>query len=52
MKRIKNVCGKAILMCLIPILAGDIYDGIIYSKIPFKGLPSINEVKEVLVHLR
>ena len=34
---IQNVCGKAILMFLIPILAGDIYNGIIYSKTHFKG---------------
>ena len=34
---IQNVRGKAIL-CLIPILVGVIYDGIIYSKTPFKDL--------------
>ena len=31
---IQNVCKKAILMCLIPILVGVIYDGIICSKTP------------------
>ena len=30
----KSVCGKAILMYLIPILVGIIYDGIICSKTP------------------
>ena len=34
---IHSVCGKAILMCLIPILVGIMYDGIICSKTPFKG---------------
>ena len=28
-----------------------IYDGIIFSKTPFKGLAPINEVKEVLIHI-
>ena len=37
MIRIQNVSGKAILMCLIPILVGVIFDGIICSKTPFKG---------------
>ena len=36
------MCGKAILMCLIPILEGVSYDGIICSKTPFKGLTPIN----------
>ena len=35
---IQNVCGKAILICLILILVGVIYDGIICSKTPFEGL--------------
>ena len=48
MIRIKNVCGKAILMCLIPILEGVIYDSIT----PIKGLAPIDKVKEVLIHLR
>ena len=39
-------------MCLIPILEGVIYDGIISSKTPFKGLAPINKVKEVLIHIR
>ena len=43
---IQNVYCKAIIMCLIPILVGDIYDGIICSKAPFKGSKPINEVKE------
>ena len=34
MIRIQNVCEKAVLMCLIPILVGVIYDGIICSKAP------------------
>ena len=38
MIRIQNVSGNAILMRLIPMLVGVIYDGIICSKIPFKGL--------------
>ena len=38
MIRIQNVCGKAILMCLIPILVEVLYDGIICPKTPFKGL--------------
>ena len=33
---IQNMCGKAILVRLIPILVGVIYDGIICSKTPFK----------------
>ena len=37
MIRIQNMCGKAILMCLVPILVGFIYDSIICSKTPFKG---------------
>ena len=49
MARIQNVCGKAILICLIPILVGlIIYDGITL----FKGLTPIYEVKEAMVHLR
>ena len=43
--------GKAILMCLIPILVGVIYDDIICSKTPFQGLAPIDEVKEVLIHV-
>ena len=34
---IQNACGKAILMCLIPILVEVIYDGIICSKTLFNG---------------
>ena len=30
--RIQNVCGKAILMCLIPTLVGAIYNDIICTK--------------------
>ena len=40
-----NVHGKSVLMCLIPILVGFIYDDIICSKTPFNGLAPINEVK-------
>ena len=29
--RIQNVCGKAVLICLIPLLAGVVYDGNICS---------------------
>ena len=35
--RIQNVCGKAILMCQIPIMIGVIYDGNICSKTPCTG---------------
>ena len=51
MIHIQNVCGKSIL-CLIPILVGVIYDGIICSLTPFKGLALINEVKEIPIHIR
>ena len=43
---------KAILMCLVPILVGVIFDGIICSKTPFMGLAPIYEVKDVLIHIR
>ena len=46
MIRIENVCGKAIPICLIQILVGVIYDGIISSKTSFKGLAAMNEVTE------
>ena len=53
MIRIQNMGVKAIHMCLIPILEGAmIYNGIIYSKTPLKGLAPIYEVKEVLLHIR
>ena len=39
---------KAILMCLIPILVGLIYDGIT----PFKGFAPINELKAATIHIR
>ena len=42
MKRIQNVCGKAILMFLIPNLVG-LY--MMACSAPFKGLAPINEVK-------
>ena len=45
-----NAFGNAILMYLILILVGGIYDGIIYS-MTFKGLAPINEVKEVLINI-
>ena len=53
----QNVCGKAILMfimCLVPILVGVVYGGIIYSTTPYKGLhvAPINEMKEVLINKR
>ena len=50
MIRKQNMRGKAILMGLIPILVGAIYDDIIWSKTPFNGQVPINEVKEVLIH--
>ena len=37
MIHIQNVCGKALLICLIPISIGVIYDGIICFKTPFDG---------------
>ena len=37
---------------LIPILVGIIYDGIVCSKTPMDGLAPIDEVKDVLIHLR
>ena len=46
-----NAFGNAILMYLILILVGGIYDGIIYS-MTFKGLAPINEVKEALINIR
>ena len=49
---IQNVCGKAILTCLIPILAGVIYMITLSALRPCKGRVPINEVKEVLIHLR
>ena len=52
MIRIQNMCGRAIIMCIIPSLVGVIYDGIICSMAPFKGLAPINEVKEFLIHIR
>ena len=50
MIRIQNVCGKAILLYLITIMVGAIYDGIICSKIPLRVLASIKEVKEALIY--
>ena len=49
-----NVCGKAILMCLIPILVGvvNLFDGIIFSMTPCKGLEPIYFVQEVLIHIK
>ena len=41
----QNLCGKAILMCLIPILVVVKYDDIICSKTPFKDLATINEAE-------
>ena len=46
----QNVCGKAILICLIPISIRAIYDGIICSKTSFEGSATINEVKDVLIY--
>ena len=48
----QNVCRKAILMCLIPILVEvvHVYGGIICSTTLFKGLARIHEVKEVPIH--
>ena len=37
---------------LIPILVGIIYDSIVSSNTPLDGLAPINEVKDVLIHLR
>ena len=47
MTRIQKMCGKAILMYLIPVLVGFIYDGIICSKTPLRGLEPINEVNKM-----
>ena len=50
------MCGKAILlchvcqMCLISILVGVVYGGIICSTTLSKGLGPINDVKEILIH--
>ena len=40
-------------MCLIPILVGvvNVYDGIIFSMTPSKGLEPIYFVQEVLIHI-
>ena len=51
MIHIHNVLEKVLLMCLIPIFVGVIYDSIICSKAPFKGLAPINDMKEVLIHI-
>ena len=51
MIRIQNVCGKAILIGLFPILVGVTYDGIICSKTPLRVAP-INVVKNVMIHIR
>ena len=37
---------------LIPILVGIIYDSIVCLKTPFDGLAPIDEVKDVLIHIR
>ena len=52
--RIQNVCRKATLMCLIQILVWvvNIYDGIICCMTPFKDLKSMNEAREVLIHIK
>ena len=52
MLRIQIVCEKVILMCLVPVLIGVIYDCIICSNTPLKDLAPIDEVKEVLIHIR
>ena len=52
MMSIRNECGKAVLMWLIPILVGVIYDSIICPKTPLRCLASINEVKEVRIHMK
>ena len=49
---IQNECGKAILKCLLLILVGVIYEGVIFSKTPFRGLAPIYYVKWVLIHIR
>ena len=46
MIRNQNVCGNAILMCLIPILVGVILSAL------RSPLAPINEGKEVLIHIR
>ena len=51
MLRIQIVYEKMILMCLIPILIGVIYDGIMSSNTHFKGLAPNDEVKEILIHI-
>ena len=44
--------GKTIIICLIQISVGVINDGIICSKTPVEDLAPINEMKEVLIHIR
>ena len=41
-----EMCGKAILVCVIGFLVGAANDCIICSKTPFKGLAPIKEVKK------
>ena len=47
-----HLSGKSILMCLIPILVGVIMMEIICYKNPLRVLAPINQMKEVLIHVR
>ena len=52
MIRIQNRCGKVIQMCLIPIFVGVIMMALSALRPLLRVLAPINEVKEVLVHIR
>ena len=41
------LAGKAILKCLLPILVGVIYEGIIFSKTPFRDLAPTAWLSEI-----
>ena len=47
---IQNVGENPILICLILILTGAIYDGIICSMTLFEGFAANNEVKNIPIH--
>ena len=48
----QNVSGKAIRICLVPILVGVIIMMAISALRPLQGLAPINKVEEVLIHIR
>ena len=52
MIRIQNVSGKAVLMCLIPILVGLYLMALSALRPPLRVLAPINEVTDVLIHIR